>query len=207
VYLTTAFLLVSGVAVIEEGVPGRLERLLGGHVTAARWHRWIGFALMGAAVLSIVLRPAAARRFLADSVRFRRNDLRWFARYPRFLLRPGRHTPAPHEGHFDPGQRVMNCVVMLSLAVLAVSGVILSFAHLVTPEAFAWSLRAHRLATWVLAAAVTGHVLVASGALPGYRGVWRAMHGDGRVPARLAGLLWPRWAREEATRTAERREP
>jgi formate dehydrogenase subunit gamma len=101
----------------------------------------------------------------------------------------------------------MNCVVVVSLVVLAVTGVVLSFAPLVTPAAFAWNLRVHRLATWILAAAVALHLVVATGILPGYRGVWRAMHVDGRVPARLAGLLWPRWAREEATRTAERREP
>jgi cytochrome b subunit of formate dehydrogenase len=185
--------------VVGEGRPA-LEAILGGHVAAAHWHRWIGFGFIGAALLVAAVRPGASGRFVSDSVRFARGDLRWFASYPMFVLRPGRHRPAPHRGHFDPGQRLMNCVIVLSFLVLSVTGVVMSFPQLVVPEAFAWSLRLHRVATWALAAGVTGHVVVASGILPGYRGVWRAMHGDGRVPARLARILWPRWAdRQEAS--------
>jgi cytochrome b subunit of formate dehydrogenase len=205
VYVTTAFLLISGIAVLGEGRPA-LEGILGGHVAAAHWHRWIGFGLIGAALLVAVVRPGASGRFVSDSVRFAQGDLRWFASYPRFLLRPGRHRPAPHGGHFDPGQRLLNCVIVLSFLLLSVSGLIMSFPQFVVPDAFAWSLRIHRVATWALAAAVTGHVVVASGILPGYRGVWRAMHADGLVPAPLAQVLWPRWAeRQETVNTAVKR--
>jgi formate dehydrogenase subunit gamma len=52
-------------------------------------------------------------------------------------------------------------------------------------------VRVHRGATYVLTALVVGHLVVVSGALPGYRGVWRAMVGRGRVRARTARRLWP----------------
>jgi cytochrome b subunit of formate dehydrogenase len=192
--------------VTGEGRPA-LEAILGGHVAAAHWHRWIGFGLIGAALLVALVRPRSSGRFLLDSARFARGDLRWFASYPGFLVRPDRRRPAPHRGHFDPGQRLLNCVIVLSFLVLSVTGIVMSFPQRVVPEAFAWSLGLHRLATWVLAAAVAGHVAVASGILPGYRGAWRAMHGDGRVPISLARALWPRWAeRQEAVDTAAGRD-
>jgi hypothetical protein len=41
-------------------------------------------------------------------------------------------------------------------------------------------------------------VLVAIGVLPGYRGVWRAMHLGGRVSVETARRLWPAWAERAA---------
>ncbi|HEV8682158.1 MAG TPA: cytochrome b/b6 domain-containing protein [Actinomycetota bacterium] len=200
-YLLTGFLLLSGLAVLGDGNRA-LEALLGGHVATARWHRWVGFCLLGLGILVAVFRRRASSWFLAQSVRFRRQDLGWFARYPGFLLRPSRHAPAPHDGHFDPGQRAFNLVVVVSLVILAATGAVMSFPDRFIPAAFAASLRIHGAATWVLAVAVAGHLLVTSGVLRGYRGVWRAMHRDGRVTAGLAELLWPKWAREERDRPA-----
>jgi cytochrome b subunit of formate dehydrogenase len=195
-YLLTFLLLFSGAAVFGEG-NRTLEGVLGGHVAAARWHRWLGYALLAAGGLVLLLRPRACARFVVESVRFRRSELGWFGSYPAFLFRPFRNRPARHEGHFDPGQRLFNLLVLLSLIALSSTGVLMSFPRAFVPAVFAWSLRAHRAATWALAAGVTGHVVVASGILPGYRGTWRAMHGRGRVPQELAERLWPRWEEEE----------
>jgi cytochrome b subunit of formate dehydrogenase len=192
-FLLTLALVASGVAVLGEGIRP-LERLLGGHVASARTHRALGYALIGAGGLVALARPRAAGRFLAESVRFRRSELRWFASYPAFVLRPSRNAPARHEGHFDPGQRIFNLAVLAALLALSATGLLMSFPRAFVPAAFAWSLRIHRVATWGLLAAVAGHVVVASGALRAYRGAWRAMHGGGRVPRELAERLWPRWA-------------
>jgi formate dehydrogenase subunit gamma len=51
----------------------------------------------------------------------------------------------------------------------------------------------HKWTTYVVTALILGHVLVASGILPGYRGVWRSMHLGGRLDARVARRLWPAW--------------
>jgi formate dehydrogenase subunit gamma len=196
VYLLTGFLFLSGLAVLGEGRPA-IEALLGGHVAAARWHRWVGFGLMGLGVLVAVLRPGTSTWFLAESARFGRRDLVWFVRHPRFLLRPARYASARHDGHFDPGQRVFNVVVVVSLLVLAVTGAVMSFPQRFVPVAFAASLQIHRAITWVLGIAVAGHLVVVSGLFRGYRGVWRAMHSDGRVRITLAQVLWPEWARDQ----------
>lgn len=181
---------------LGEGSPS-IEGLFGGHVATGRWHRWVGFGLIGLGVVVAAMRPRASTWFLAQSVRFGRQDLDWFVRHPRFLLRPSRHAPAPHDGHFDPGQRVFNLVVVVSLLALAATGAVMSFPQRFVPAAFAASLQIHRVATWILGIAVAGHLVVVSGLFRGYRGVWRAAHRDGRVAAALGRALWPTWARGE----------
>jgi len=195
VYLTTAFLLYSGVSVAGEARPF-LAALIGGQAAAARWHRWIGFGLIALGLLLPLMRPRPAVRFIVESVPFRRGDLRWFRAYPAFVLAPRDHPPARHGGHFDPGQRVLNCVILVSFTALSVSGLVMSFPDPVTSATFAASFTVHVVATWVLVVSLAGHVLVGSGLLPAYRGVWRAMHGDGRVRADLSERLWPAWTQE-----------
>ncbi len=202
VYLTSTVLFVSGFSLLREGRPG-LEAIFGGHVAAGRSHRWIGMGLIALGLLVLLLRMRAAGRFVRESVQFRREDLRWFVSYPAFVLRPSRYAPARHRGHFDPGQRLVNCVIVVAFVVLSFTGTLMSFPERFRPAVFAWSLRLHELATWMLVVAVLGHVLVASGILRAYRGVWRAMHGSGRVDALLARRLWPQWAEEAGMRAGE----
>ncbi|SFO23186.1 formate dehydrogenase subunit gamma [Actinomadura madurae] len=70
---------------------------------------------------------------------------------------------------------------------------------------FAVLVRVHKWATYACTVLIAGHVLVASGVLPGYRGVWRSMHLGGRLDARVAGRLWPGWL--ERTRGGRRDRP
>ncbi len=45
---------------------------------------------------------------------------------------------------------------------------------------------------------LVGHMVVASGVLPGYRGVWRSMHLGGRLPVAVARRIWPAWLDRDA---------
>jgi len=67
---------------------------------------------------------------------------------------------------------------------------------------FALLNRIHRWSTFAITPILAGHVLVAIGVLPGYRGVWRAMHLGGRVSEETARRLWPAWT-ERSVRDAE----
>jgi cytochrome b subunit of formate dehydrogenase len=201
VYLSTLFLAYTGIAVLLEGHPG-LSRPLGGHVPTATSHRLVGYGLLVVAALVALVWWRAAGRFVANSVRFSRLDLGWLAGYPRMALAPGPSQPAPHRGHFDPGQRVFNLLLVLTFLVLGVTGIVMGMPERFLPSVFGWSLRIHKVATWVLLGLVAGHLLLASGLLPGYRGVWRAMHLGGRVPAATARRLWPLWSTAPQRRVA-----
>ena len=81
-------------------------------------------------------------------------------------------------------------IVVGGLALIA-SGAAL--AVLPGGSVYIWAHRVHQLLTLVLTPVLAGHVLVATGVLPGYRGVWRAMHLGGRLPIETARRIWPGW--------------
>ncbi len=113
VYLTVLVLLFTGwwLTLGQEGAPSPLAELFDTPDTDL--HTTIGWVFVGVAALGLMLGRRAAWSLASDSVRFRRSELRWFARWPAavFTGRFGRH-----EGHFDPGQRIANVVMIVLLA-------------------------------------------------------------------------------------------
>jgi formate dehydrogenase subunit gamma len=198
VYVTVLLLLGTGwwLGLGREGDPSPLSRLTGRPDTEL--HRWAGWALTGVVVVGLVLGVRAAVTFVRESLRFRRGDGHWLAAWPRAAF-TGRF--ARHEGHFDPGQRIANIVLVVLLAVLTGSGVALAYLH--GGPTYAVLVHVHRWATWAVTPVLVGHILIAAGLLPGYRGVWRSMHLGGHLEVRVARRLWPAWA-ERAEQTADR---
>lgn len=169
-----------------EGRPSVLAQLIRQPDTDI--HTTVGWVFTAVAGLGIVVGWRAARTLLSDSVRFRRTDIRWFARWPKAVF-TGRFDR--HDGHFDPGQRIANLVMLGLLAALIISGIGL-WATSGGP-AFVWFNHIHRWSTYLFTPVVAGHILIAAGVLPGYRGVWRAMHLGGRLRHRDAARVWPGW--------------
>jgi formate dehydrogenase subunit gamma len=188
VYVTVLVLLGTGWWLLagHEGDPSPLARLLGMPDTTV--HKDVGWALVALILLGLVLGARAVWTFTAESLRFRKGDARWFLAWPSAVL-TGRF--ARHEGHFDPGQRIMNVLLAAGLLVLVGSGVGLVLLH--GGPTFAVLARLHKWATYLCTVLIAGHVLIAAGLLPGYRGVWRSMHLGGRLDARVARRLWPGW--------------
>jgi len=170
----------------QEGRPSVLARVTGRPDTEL--HDWTGWALVAVVMVGLVVGVRAAATFVLESVRFRRQDLNWLLSWPRAVL-TGRF--ARHEGHFDPGQRIANVVLVVLLAALVVSGV--GMARLHGGPVFVVMLHVHRWSTYAVTPVILGHVLVAAGVLPGYRGVWRSMHLGGRLDREVARRLWPGW--------------
>lgn len=182
VLLATGWWLLTG----QEGQPSPLARVTG--IADARLHTVVGWVLGGLAAAGVVFGWRAARTLLRDSVRFRHGDLRWFRRWPAAVF-TGRFPR--HDGHFDPGQRVANLVLVVLLAALVGSGV--GLALIPGGPAFRWLHLVHRWSTYLITPVLLGHILIAAGILPGYRGAWRAMHLGGRLPVQVARRLWPGW--------------
>lgn len=128
--------------------------------------------------------------FARETVRIRRADLVWWRRWPAAMW-TGRF--ARHDGRFDPGQRLMNVGLVAALGLLVASGAAMALLH--GGPWFPLLAAVHRWSTYGLTALVAGHVTVAAGILPGYRGVWRSMHLGGRLDPAVARRLWPGWTR------------
>lgn len=187
-YLSVLILLGTGWWLIagREGRPSPAARLTG--IPDTSLHRYAGWLLVALAAAAVTLGVRATRTFLRESVRYDRGDLRWFARWPAALL-TGRF--ARHEGHFDPGQRIANLLLVALLATLVGTGV--GLLVITGGPEFVWLQRLHRWATYLITPVLIGHVLIAAGLPPGYRGVARSMHLGGRLPERVARRVWPGW--------------
>ena len=185
-YLLTFALLGTGLWLLggHEGQPSVLARLL--NRPDVEIHRRAGWALAALFGIALILRVRAAATFVRESVRVNRGDGGWFRRWPVGAL-TGRF--GSHRGHFDPGQRVANVAFIVTFGVLIVSGIGLTTVH--GGPQFVFFDRLHRWATYALMVVVAGHIAIAVGILPGYRGAWRAMHLRGRVPVRTVRRLWP----------------
>jgi cytochrome b subunit of formate dehydrogenase len=188
VYLTVLPLLSTGWWLLagQEGRPSVLARATS--VSDVDVHTWVGWALTSVVAAGGMVGWRAARVLLRDSVRFRRSELSWFARWPTALMTG---TCAGHDGHFDPGQRLANLVMVTTLVLLIGSGV--GLVAVDGGRAFVWLNRVHRWSTYVLTPVIMGHILVGAGVMPGYRGVWRAMHAGGRLCREDARRVWPAW--------------
>jgi formate dehydrogenase subunit gamma len=192
IYVVTLLLLATGWWLLagREGDPSPIARLTG--IPDARLHVWLGWALLIAALAPLPFAIRGVRTFLRETVRFERGDLRWLVRLPIAMF-TGRF--AHHDGHFDPGQRIANVAIVGLLGGLIVSGVALIFVH--AGPGFALMAAIHKVATYAFTVVIVGHIVVASGILPGYRGAWRSMHLGGRLRLDTARRLWPGWTRRQ----------
>jgi formate dehydrogenase subunit gamma len=195
VYTTTLLLLATGWWLLagREGTPSPLALVTG--VPDVQLHVWFGWALLLVAVLPLPYALRGLATFVRETVRIDPGDCAWLVRWP-IAIATGRFPR--HEGHFDPGQRLANIAIVALLAALIVTGVALVFVKV--GPAFAFLAALHRLATLAFTIVIAGHVIVALGVLPGYRGVWRSMHLGGRLRLDTARRLWPGWTDREVGR-------
>jgi cytochrome b subunit of formate dehydrogenase len=188
IYCGTLVLLATGgwLWIGREGDPSPLARLTGSSDISL--HKIIGLALTGLGAIGGVFWLRRIGGFLRETFRWDAGDLRWLLRWPVavFTGRFGRH-----EGDFDPGQRLANLILVGGLLILILSGLGLMLIR--GGPIFVVLFWVHLLVTFPVTGMIIGHVLIASGVLPGYRGAWRAMHLGGRLPVAVARRLWPAW--------------
>jgi cytochrome b subunit of formate dehydrogenase len=188
IYVTVLLLLATGWWFIVDGYRHRspLARVTG--LSDGIVHEYAGYAF-GLVLLVWLLGGARGlRSFVRETLRYRRGDGRWLAGFPRAAF-TGRF--GDHNGHFDPGQRIANVVMVLTLAALLLSG--LGMVFLPGRQLDQALFTVHHWSTLLATPVIVGHMIIAAGVLPGYRGVWRSMHLRGRLPVDVARRIWPDW--------------
>jgi cytochrome b subunit of formate dehydrogenase len=193
VYIATLPLTFTGLWLLSgsEGHPSPLSRIAG--MSDARLHLWLGRVLAVLVLVPLVAGRKAIVTFVRETFRRDRGDAKWWARWPAASF-TGKF--ARHEGHFDPGQRVANVLIVGGLAVLTVTGIAMTALH--GGSTFATVAKIHRATAYLFTAVIVGHMLIAAGLLPGYRGVWRSMHLGGKLRVATARRIWPGWTERSA---------
>jgi cytochrome b subunit of formate dehydrogenase len=180
VYLLVLILLATGWWYVVD----RYQHQIG----PAGLHEISGIVLVVVVVLYAMARARAVREFLRESVSRESGDGRWLKAWPQATF-TGRFPH--HDGRYDPGQRLANLVPLTTLAVICLSGLAMRF--LPDNGQSLKALEIHRWATFAVTPVILGHIVIAAGVLPGYRGVWRSMHLGGRLPDQVAHRIWPGW--------------
>ena len=118
VYLMTVPLLITGWWLLagREGQPSILALVL--RQPDSSIHQWFGWSLLALAAIALVL--GGTTTFLRETLRYDRGDARWLLGWPKGALLG--HF-ARHQGHFDPGQRIANLVIIVAGVAVIVSGV------------------------------------------------------------------------------------
>jgi formate dehydrogenase subunit gamma len=188
IYVVTLLLLATGWWLLagREGQPSPIAALLG--IPDAQLHTWLGVLLVVVAIAPLPFAARGVATFVRETFRYDRGDASWLVRLPAAAL-TGRFRR--HEGHFDPGQRIANLAIVGLLVALIVSGV--GLVVIESGPLFAVMNLVHRVSTIAFTVVIAGHIVVASGILPGYRGAWRSMHLGGRLRLATARRLWPAW--------------
>jgi formate dehydrogenase subunit gamma len=188
VYVLTLLLLATGWWLLtgREGQPTPIARLTG--VPDVQLHVWLGWALVAVVLVPLPFLARSIAGFVRETLRHDAGDGTWLVRWPAAVF-TGRFRR--HEGHFDPGQRLANLAIVGLLGLLIASGIGLVFVHV--GPLFGVLAAVHRLATIGFTVVIAGHIVIALGILPGYRGVWRSMHLGGRLPLATARRIWPGW--------------
>ena len=194
VYLVTFILFATGGWLLfgQEGKPSVLARLSG--IADTEIHVDSGWLLVALAVVAVTIGWRGTRAFWRETLHFSPGDAGWLGKWPAALFTG--HFQR-HDGHFDPGQRLANVAIVSLLVALIASGVTL--VGVSGGPAFVWALRIHKWSTIALAPVLLGHIVIASGLFPGYRGVWRSIHWRGELSRETATRLWPAWTEKEVS--------
>ncbi len=195
--LALLILLATGFA-LAGSLPPRWVAWFGGHAAVNAAHRWLGLAFAIAAAALIGALQRATRGLLQHLAQARPRDPGWLAAWLRHTLAPRRYAPTPHDGYFDPLERVVLALLLLATVVTALSGVYLYFLPTAPLWVFVVTIRAHVYGAWVMLGALVIHGIAGSGILPTHRSIARSMFGDGTLPMATARGLWPGWTRRQA---------
>ena len=196
VYVTVLVLLGTGwwFVLIGYDRPSPLARLTG--LVDGEIHELTGYVMVAVALVWLPFGVRGIRSFVRETLRWERGDGRWLLRWPRAVF-TGRF--GDHSGHFDPGQRLANVAIVGLLVTVVLTG--LGTIYLPSAAVRGVMFDVHRWASYAVTPLLVGHIVVASGILPGYRGVWRSMHLGGRLPVGVARRIWPGWLERNPPRS------
>lgn len=174
---------------------GSLERLVGRHVLILQVHVAAGIALPVPILVSLLGPWGESMR--ADLRRFNS----WAEAEVRWLRSLGRQ-PMPSLDKFNPGQKLYAIFVGGSIAVMLGTGIVMTWFDLFPVSWRVGATVVHEVLAWLIALAITGHVLMALT----HPGALRSMVG-GWVTEGWARRHAPRWLEEQLPGPTEQAEP
>lgn len=143
--------------------------------------------------MAVALRFRGTVHFLSEYTRWSLNDLVWLIKFLPSLIRPDRVRLPVIKTKINPGERLVGQTMLAICSVLFLSGLVRMIGEQVPRGVVNRAEVVHQAAALLLYFVGAMHMTVGSGILPAYRGVWRAMFGDGSIEISLGRRHWPFW--------------
>lgn len=148
-------------------------------------HRIAAVTLMVTPILYALTDWAGFSQLLHDSFSYDKDDIAWFKHFIPYVF--GKAKDLPPQGRINAGEKIHHATVIVSIVVVAITGLILWFLKSIPPSGYMLTLIIHDIAMFVLAILTIGHVffVFVYGALSG---MW-----NGYVTETYAKLEHPKW--------------
>jgi len=123
-------------------------------------HRIGAVAFLAVPVCYALFDGRGFKHLIYDSFHFDKDDLRWFAQMPRYVL--GHAKNLPPQGRINAGEKLHHATLILMYLVICLSGLALWLGKdLVSASLFGWMLVAHDVAMFVMVLLTIGHLYFA----------------------------------------------
>ncbi|MCK8824804.1 formate dehydrogenase subunit gamma [Fuchsiella alkaliacetigena] len=202
--LATLFLYLTGLSWYFADGGG----FLGNYQLIATVHRISAAVFIVIPLGMLILNFEGFKEFLREFLSWSKNDTKWLLKTPSYFLNYDQADMPTVEGRYNPGQKFAGWLIIGVALMLVGSGIVrVFFIHEFSPSFLVniFSL-AHRVSMAILGFVLIGHIFLGAGIFKPYRGMWRAMFGDGTLKTEFAKKHWPRWVESKAQDVVEEEE-
>lgn len=176
-----------------------MAALFGGIQNSRLVHHYSGFVFVGVPIVVALVSWKGFKHFVEELFSWEGDDdTQWLKKFPSYLFNA--KTELPPQGRLKSGQKFADWFILGSSLLIALSGAIMYFDGVFPRVMVQWMYPLHELSMIILGVFLLSHIYMGAGIFEPYRGMWRAMFGDGTVSAKQAEYHWPKWAKEKKNR-------
>ena len=138
-----------------------LYPVLGGPEMARLLHRIFAVLFISTPILVLIFDREGIKHWLKSTFQWSKADVTFFMQFPKeFFL--GKSN-VPKQGFFNSGEKLNSLLIILTSAMLIVSGIIMWFPQFFSAGVIQWAYPIHNIAFGLSIAVIVGHIFLSIG--------------------------------------------
>lgn len=196
--ISCLLLFYTGLALYVPALNG-MSVVFGGLQNSRLVHHYSGFVFVTVPIVMILANWGGFTHFMKEMFTWDgKDDTEFMKKFPVYLFNA--KTELPPQGKLKSGQKFADWFILASALLIAISGIIMYFDATFSRILVQWMHPLHELSMIVLGVFLLMHIYMGAGIFEPYRGMARAMFGDGTVSTGQAEYHWKKWAKEIKTK-------